>query len=37
VGEAVAAALAQLAGLDGEVLRTRRAEKFLEMGREALA
>ena len=37
VGEAVAEALAPLDGLDGATLRTRRREKFLAMGREALA
>jgi acetyl-CoA carboxylase carboxyl transferase subunit alpha len=36
VGDAVAAALAPLVGLDGAVLRARRREKFLEMGREGL-
>ena len=37
VGDAVAEALAPLSGLDGATLRARRREKFLEMGREALA
>jgi acetyl-CoA carboxylase carboxyl transferase subunit alpha len=37
VGEAVAAALDKLIGLDAATLRARRAEKFLEMGREAIA
>ena len=37
VGDAVAAALEPLLGLPAEVLRARRAEKFLEMGREAIA
>lgn len=37
VGEAVAEALAPLDGLDGATLRARRREKFLAMGREALA
>src|SRR5580700_327438 len=36
VGEALAAALAPLVGLDGAVLRARRREKFLEMGRDGL-
>ena len=36
VGEAVAGALESLVGLDGAVLRARRREKFLEMGREGL-
>ncbi len=37
VGDAVAAALAPLLALDAATLRARRAEKFLEMGRETLA
>ena len=37
VGEAVAAALEPLLGLPAELLRARRSEKFLEMGREAIA
>ena len=37
VGIAIEAALAPLVGLDREVLRSRRAEKFLDMGREAIA
>jgi acetyl-CoA carboxylase carboxyl transferase subunit alpha len=37
VGEAVAVALAPLVALDGPTLKARRREKFLEMGREALA
>ncbi len=37
VGDAVAAALAPLAELDGPTLRMRRRDKFLEMGREAIA
>src|SRR5580658_1306905 len=36
VGDAVAAALAPLVGLDGALLRARRREKFLEMGRDGL-
>ena len=36
VGEAINTALLPLLGLDGTVLRARRREKFLEMGREAL-
>jgi acetyl-CoA carboxylase carboxyl transferase subunit alpha len=36
VGDALAVALAPLLGLDGAVLRARRREKFLEMGREGL-
>jgi acetyl-CoA carboxylase carboxyl transferase subunit alpha len=36
VGDAVAGALAPLVGLDGAVLRARRREKYLEMGREGL-
>ena len=36
-GDAVAAALEPLLELDAATLRTRRAEKFLEMGRETLA
>jgi acetyl-CoA carboxylase carboxyl transferase subunit alpha len=36
VGDAVAAALAPLLGLDVATLRARRAEKYLDMGREAL-
>jgi len=36
VGEALAAALTPLLGLDGAVLRARRREKFLEMGREGI-
>jgi len=36
VGDALAAALDPLVGLDGVALRTRRREKFLEMGREGL-
>jgi acetyl-CoA carboxylase carboxyl transferase subunit alpha len=36
VGEAVAEALAGLLGLDGPSLKTRRRDKFLEMGREAI-
>jgi acetyl-CoA carboxylase carboxyl transferase subunit alpha len=36
VGEALAAALAPLVGLDGALLRARRREKFLEMGRDGL-
>jgi acetyl-CoA carboxylase carboxyl transferase subunit alpha len=36
VGDALAAALAPLVGLDGAVLRARRREKFLEMGRDGL-
>ena len=37
VGTAVQAALLPLVGLDGATLRSRRRQKFLEMGREALA
>ena len=37
VGTAIQAALLPLAGLDGPTLRSRRRQKFLEMGREALA
>jgi acetyl-CoA carboxylase carboxyl transferase subunit alpha len=36
VGDALAAALAPLVGLNGAVLRARRREKFLDMGREGL-
>ncbi len=37
VGDAVAGALNALTGLDGDTLRARRREKFLEMGRSGLA
>jgi acetyl-CoA carboxylase carboxyl transferase subunit alpha len=37
VRAAIATALAPLAGLDGATLRSRRRQKFLDMGREALA
>ena len=37
VGGAIADALAPLLALDGAVLKARRREKYLEMGREALA
>jgi len=37
VGEAIARDLRELIGQDGAQLRTRRREKFLEMGRHALA
>jgi acetyl-CoA carboxylase carboxyl transferase subunit alpha len=37
VGDAVAAALEPLVGLDGAALKARRREKFIEMGREVLA
>ena len=37
VRTAIAAALAPLAALDGATLRSRRRQKFLDMGREALA
>jgi acetyl-CoA carboxylase carboxyl transferase subunit alpha len=37
VGKAVAAQLRELAPLGGEVLRARRREKFLEMGRKGLS
>jgi acetyl-CoA carboxylase carboxyl transferase subunit alpha len=37
VGEAIARNLRELIGQDGALLRTRRREKFLEMGRQALA
>ncbi|HUB14686.1 MAG TPA: acetyl-CoA carboxylase carboxyltransferase subunit alpha [Acetobacteraceae bacterium] len=36
VGDAVAEALAPLVALDGPTLKTRRREKFLEMGRDVL-
>jgi acetyl-CoA carboxylase carboxyl transferase subunit alpha len=36
VGDAVAVALAPLVAMDGAVLRARRREKYLEMGREGL-
>ena len=36
VGEAVAAALAPLVGLDGATLKARRRERYLEAGREGL-
>jgi acetyl-CoA carboxylase carboxyl transferase subunit alpha len=36
VGDALDAALAPLVGLDGAVLRARRREKFLDMGRDGL-
>ena len=36
VGDALGAALAPLLGVEGAVLRARRREKFLEMGREGL-
>jgi acetyl-CoA carboxylase carboxyl transferase subunit alpha len=36
VGDALAGALAPLLALDGSVLRARRREKFLDMGREGL-
>jgi acetyl-CoA carboxylase carboxyl transferase subunit alpha len=36
VGTAIASHLRDLAGLDGEMLRARRREKFLEMGRKGL-
>jgi acetyl-CoA carboxylase carboxyl transferase subunit alpha len=36
VGDALAVALAPLLGLDGAVLRARRREKFLDMGREGI-
>ncbi|HET6238588.1 MAG TPA: acetyl-CoA carboxylase carboxyltransferase subunit alpha [Acetobacteraceae bacterium] len=36
VGDALAAALAPLLALDGAVLRARRREKFLDMGREGI-
>ena len=36
VGDAISAALTPLLGLDPATLRARRAEKFLEMGRETL-
>ncbi len=36
VGEAITRNLRELAGQDGGVLRTRRREKFLEMGRQGL-
>ena len=37
VGDAVAEALDKLRGLDGDTLKARRREKFLEMGRTGLA
>jgi acetyl-CoA carboxylase carboxyl transferase subunit alpha len=37
VRAAIASALAPLVGLDGATLRSRRRQKFLDMGREALA
>jgi acetyl-CoA carboxylase carboxyl transferase subunit alpha len=37
VGEAIARNLRELTGQDGGVLRTRRREKFLEIGRQGLA
>jgi acetyl-CoA carboxylase carboxyl transferase subunit alpha len=37
VGDAIAEALDGLRGLDGDALRTRRREKFLDMGRSGLA
>ncbi len=36
-GDAIAEALGVLAGLDGETLRARRREKFLEIGRKGIA
>jgi acetyl-CoA carboxylase carboxyl transferase subunit alpha len=36
VGDAVDQALAQLAGIDGDVLKARRRDKFLEMGKRGL-
>jgi acetyl-CoA carboxylase carboxyl transferase subunit alpha len=36
VGDAIDKALRDLAGLDGDALRTRRRDKFLQMGRDAL-
>jgi acetyl-CoA carboxylase carboxyl transferase subunit alpha len=36
VGDAVAEALTPLLGMDGDVLRQRRREKYLDMGREGL-
>jgi acetyl-CoA carboxylase carboxyl transferase subunit alpha len=37
VGKAISTNLRELAGLDGETLRMRRREKFLEMGRKGLS
>ncbi len=37
VGSAIEDALSQLSGLDGGVLKTRRREKFLEMGKKGLS
>jgi len=37
VGTAISEALAPLVGLNGPTLKARRREKFLDMGREALA
>ena len=36
-GDAIEAALGALDGLDGEALRARRHEKFLEIGRKGVA
>jgi acetyl-CoA carboxylase carboxyl transferase subunit alpha len=36
LGDAIAAALAEMKGIDGGVLRARRREKFLDMGRRGL-
>jgi acetyl-CoA carboxylase carboxyl transferase subunit alpha len=37
VGRAIASHLRDLSQLDGDILRTRRREKFLEMGRKGLS
>jgi acetyl-CoA carboxylase carboxyl transferase subunit alpha len=37
VGDAISSALRGLLPLDGATLKTRRREKYLEMGREGLA
>ncbi|HXT80967.1 MAG TPA: acetyl-CoA carboxylase carboxyltransferase subunit alpha [Acetobacteraceae bacterium] len=37
VGDAVAAELAEVSGLDGPALKSRRRQKFLDMGREGIA
>ena len=36
-GNAIAEALDSLVGLDGEALRARRREKFLDIGRKGIA
>ncbi len=37
VGDAIEAALKSFDGLDGDALRLRRRDKFLEMGRKGIA